>query len=136
VNPIEKDPLQRRLELFNWITLGFLLAVSLIFCSSDFTLGILLGGLISIVSFSWRRRDLKAVFRNLTKRSQGAFMVRYYIRFIVSGVAIYFIITKTTADVIGLVIGLSIVIINVVLTLLLNVMKKTDPEGGIGKEEP
>jgi MFS superfamily sulfate permease-like transporter len=136
VNPIEKDPLQRRLELLNWITLGFLLAVSLIFWSSDFTLGILLGGLISIVNFSWRQRDLKAVFRKLTKRSQSAFMVRYYIRFVVSGVAIYFIITKTTADVIGLVIGLSIVIINIAVSLVMHYLRKSDPPDGIEDEEP
>lgn len=136
MNPIEKDPLQRRLELLNWITLGFLLAVSLIFWSSDFTLGILLGGLISIVNFSWRQRDLKAVFRKLTKRSQSAFMVRYYIRFVVSGVAIYFIITKTTADVIGLVIGLSIVIINIAVSLVMHYLRKSDPPDGIEDEEP
>lgn len=136
MNPIEKDPLQRRLELLNWITLGFLLAVSLIFWSSDFTLGILLGGLISIVNFSWRQRDLKAVFRKLTKRSQSAFMVRYYIRFVVSGVAIYFIITKTTANVIGLVIGLSIVIINIAVALVMHYLRKSDPPDGIEDEEP
>jgi MFS superfamily sulfate permease-like transporter len=112
------------------------LATSLIFWSNDFTLGILLGGLISIVSFSWRRRDLKAIFRKLNTRSQSAFMVRYYIRFIVSAVAIYFIITKTTADVIGLLIGLSIVIINIVLTLLASFLKKPDLEDTIEKEDP
>lgn len=128
MNPIEKDPLQRRLEILNWITLGFLVSISLIFWSSDFTLGILLGGLISIASFTWRQRDLKAVFRNLTSRAQAAIMFRYYIRFIVSAVAIYFIITKTTADVIGLLIGLSLVIINIVLSLLIGLSKKNSVE--------
>lgn len=125
MNPIEKDPLQRRIEILNWITLGFLVAISLIFWSSDFTLGILIGGIISIVSFSWLQRDLKAVFRNLTSRAQSAIMFRYSIRFLVSAVAIYFIITKTTADVIGLLIGLSIVVINVILSLLIGLLKKT-----------
>jgi hypothetical protein len=125
VNPIEKDPLLRKLEILNWITLGFFIAISLLFWSPDFTLGILLGGLISIVSFTWRQRDLKAVFRNLTGRAQSAIMFRYYIRFFVSAVIIYFIITKTTADVVGLLIGLSIGVINVVLALLLSLSKKT-----------
>jgi MFS superfamily sulfate permease-like transporter len=128
VNPIEKDPLQRRLEILNWITLGFLVAISLIFWSGDFTLGIVLGGLISIVSFSWRQRDLKAVFQNLTSRAQSAIMFRYSIRFLVSAVAIYFIITKTTADVIGLLIGLSIVVFNIILSLLISLSKKNSIE--------
>ena len=124
MNPIEKDPLLRKLEILNWITLGFFIAISLLFWSTDFTLGILLGGLISIASFTWRQRDLKAVFRNLTGRAQGAIMFRYYIRFFASAVIIYLIITKTTADVVGLLIGLSIGVINIVLALLLSLSKK------------
>lgn len=110
--------------MLNWITLGFFIAASLLFWSIDFTLGILLGGLISIAGYTWRQRDLKAVFRNLTGRAQSAIMLRYYIRFFVSAVIIYFIITKTTADVVGLLIGLSIGVINIVLALLLSLSKK------------
>jgi hypothetical protein len=51
-------------------------------------------------------------------------MFRYYIRFFVSAVIIYFIITKTTVDVIGLLIGLSVVVINIVLTLVMGLSKK------------
>jgi hypothetical protein len=111
-------------------------AISLLFFSADFTLGILLGGLISVGSFSWRQRDLRVVFRNLTERSRSAIMFRYFIRFFVSAVLIFFIITKTSADVIGMVIGLSIVIISIVLTLLMGLMKKPDPEDKIEKEAP
>jgi hypothetical protein len=136
VNPIEKDPLQRKLEILNWIILGLFVAISLLFFSTEFTLGILLGGLISVGSFSWRQRDLRAVFRNLTERSRSAIMFRYFIRFFVSAVLIFFIITKTSADVIGMVIGLSIVIISIVLTLLMGLMKKPDPEDKIEKEAP
>jgi hypothetical protein len=136
VNPIEKDPLQRKLEILNWIILVLFVAISLLFFSADFTLGILLGGLISVGSFSWRQRDLRVVFRNLTERSRSAIMFRYFIRFFVSAVLIFFIITKTSADVIGMVIGLSIVIISIVLTLLMGLMKKPDPEDKIEKEAP
>jgi len=136
VNPIEKDPLQRKLEILNWIILGLFVALSLLFFSTDFTLGILLGGLISVVSFSWRQRDLRKVFRNLTERARSAIMFRYYIRFFVSAVLIYLIITRTSADVIGLLVGLSIVIINIVLTLLMGLMIKPDPADKIEEEAP
>ena len=136
MNHIEKDPLQRKLEILNWIILVLFVAISLLFFSADFTLGILLGGLISVAGFSWRQRDLRVVFRNLTERSRSAIMFRYFIRFFVSAVLIFFIITKTPADVIGMVIGLSIVIISIVLTLLMGLMKKPDPEDKIEKETP
>jgi MFS superfamily sulfate permease-like transporter len=135
VNPIEKDPLQRKLEILNWIILVLFVSISLLFFSTELTLGILLGGLISVGSFSWRQRDLRVVFRNLNERARSAIMFRYYIRFFVSAVLIYFIIANTSADVIGLLIGLSIVIINIFLTLLMNVMKKTDPGDKIEEEE-
>lgn len=128
MNPIGKDPLQRKLEILNWIILALLAAISLLFFSTDFTLGILMGGLISVISFSWRQRDLRKVFQNLTERARSAILFRYYVRFFVSAVLIYFIITETTADVIGLLIGLSIVIINIVLTLLASLMEKRNPE--------
>jgi len=135
VNPIEKDPLQQKLEILNWIILVLFVAISLLFFSTDFTLGILLGGLISVGSFSWRQRDLRAAFRNLTERSRSAIMFRYYIRFFVSAVLIYLIITQTSANVIGLLIGLSIVIINIVLTLLTTLMKKKDPGNMTGEQK-
>lgn len=124
MNPIEKDPLQRKLEILNWIILGLFVLISLLFWTFPFTLGILLGGLISIVNFFWLKRDLRAVFSNLTGRAKSAIMFRYYLRFFVSAVVIFFIISRTIVDVMGLLIGLSIVVINIVLTLLMGLSKK------------
>jgi hypothetical protein len=124
VNPIEKDPLQRKLEIFNWIILSLLVLISLLLWTIPFTLGILLGGLVSIINFFWLKRDLRVVFSNLTGRAKSVIMFRYYIRFFVSAVIIFFIITRTIVDVTGLLLGLSIVIINILLTLLVNLSKK------------
>ena len=124
MNPIEKDPLQRKLEILNWIILGLFVVVSLLFWTIPFTLGILLGGLISITNFFWLKRDLRMVFSNLTGRAKSAIMFRYYIRFFVSAVIIFLIISQTIVDVMGLLIGLSIVVINIVLTLLMGLSKK------------
>ena len=124
MNPIEKDPLQRKLEILNWIILGLFVLISLLFWTFPFTLGILLGGLISIINFFWLKRDLRAVFSNLTGRAKSAIMFRYYLRFFVSAVIIFFIISRTIVDVMGLLIGLSIVVINIVLTLLMGLSKK------------
>jgi len=124
VNPIEKDPLQQKLEKLNWAILALLVSISLIFMPMPFTLGVFLGGLISIVNFSWLKRDLRVVFGSLTARAKAAVMFRYYIRFFVSAVIIFFIITRTVADVMGLLVGLSIVVINIVLNLLMNLSKK------------
>jgi len=124
VNPIEKDPLQRKLEIFNLITLGLLVLISLMFWTIPFTLGILLGGLISVINFFWLKRDLRMVFSNLTGRAKSAILFRYYIRFFVSAIIIFLIITRTSVDIVGLLLGLSIVIMNIILTLLMSLSKK------------
>ena len=124
MSPIEKDPLQQKLEKLNWAILALLVLISLIFMKPPFTLGVLLGGLISIMNFIWLKRDLRVVFGSLTGRAKAAVMFRYYIRFFVSAVIIFFIITRTVADVLGLLVGLSIVVINIVLNLLMNLSKK------------
>jgi hypothetical protein len=103
-----------------------MITVSLIFTSSYFTLGILLGGLISILNFYWRQRDLTRVFSQMVSlKAKSSVMFRYYIRFAVTAILLFFIIARTPADVIGLLVGLSIVVINIVIqTILMACSKK------------
>jgi hypothetical protein len=124
VNRTEKDPLQKKLELTNWTILGIILAPSFIFLSQQFTLGVLLGGLISIVNFHWLGRDLRKVFSSLSDSSKSSIMFKYYIRFGITAVILYFIITGGLVDIIGLLVGLSLVVINVVFTVITTFSKK------------
>lgn len=92
----------------------------------EFSFGILIGGFISIVSFHWLGRDMRNLFRSASGFgiSRSAVLFRYYIRFIVTAVVLYFIISASYLDVIGLLIGLSLVIINIVLTIITTFAKK------------
>jgi hypothetical protein len=128
VNRTEKDPLQKRLEITNWILLAVLVAGSLFLQSTRFSLGILLGGLISIVNFHWLYRNLLSVFQKHLNRARAALMLRYYLRLAVTAIALYWIISRNLVDVIGLVIGLSVVVLNIVLTTLLVLSRKNHVE--------
>jgi len=128
VNRTEKDPLQKRLEITNWILLAVLVAGSLFLRSTRFSLGILLGGLISIVNFHWLYRNLLSVFQKHLNRARAALMLRYYLRLAVTAIALYWIISRNLVDVIGLVIGLSVVVLNIVLTTLLALSRKNHVE--------
>jgi len=123
LNPTEKDPLQKKLEWRNWIGLGVMLILSLVFMSMNFTMGILFGGLISIANYYWLYLSLRKAFRQLSDRSKTAVMVKYYIRFALTGVVLYFILTKTQADVIGLLLGLSVVVINIICSAFFEMSK-------------
>jgi hypothetical protein len=128
VNRIEKDPLQKRIEITNWLLFAVLAAGSLFLRSPRFTLGILLGGLISVVNFHWLYHNLLNIFTKNLKRAHSALMIRYYLRLAVTAIALYLIISRDIVDVIGLLIGLSIVILNIVLTTIMLISRKTHVE--------
>ena len=104
--------------------LGVFVLISLFAFSFRFSLGVLLGGLISIVNFHWLGRDLKKVFQSLNDNSKTRIMFKYYIRFAITAVVLYFVVSENTVDIIGLLIGLSVVLINIVLTTVITLTKK------------
>ena len=124
MNPTEKDPLQKRLEITNWILLAILVVGSLLLRSSRFSLGILSGGLISIVNFHWLYHNLLDVFTKHPSQARKALLLRYYIRLTVLAFVLYWIISGNLVDVIGLVIGLSVVVMNIIFTTILALSKK------------
>ena len=115
---IRKSILQRNIEIGNWVALGVILTFSFLFLSGRFALGVLLGGLVSIVNFYWLSRDLKGVLLRHADRAKPFMMMKYYIRFIVTGVVLFVVITRAPVDIFGLVLGLSVVVINVILTVI------------------
>ncbi len=128
MNPTGKDPLQKKIELRNALILGIMLVVSLPIMPYPFTLGILVGGIISIINFQWLGRDLKNIFARLSEKAKGFLMARYYIRLGVTAVILYFVITELPVDIIGLLLGLSLVVINIVVTTVMEFQKKILPE--------
>jgi hypothetical protein len=124
VNLREKDPLQKRLEITNWIILAVILVIGLTFGSTRFSLGILCGGLISVVNFHWLYRNLLSVFTKQMERAGKAILIRYYFRLALTAFVLYWVISGRLVDVIGLVIGLSVVFMNIVLTTILVLSKK------------
>lgn len=121
---IAKDPIQKKIEITNWIVLFVFFIFSLFFVSWKFSLGILIGGFISIVNFHWLGRSLRSVFQNPGGNVKGPVMVKYYIRLAATGVVLYLLISADTVSVIGLLIGLSVVVINILFTLITAVFSK------------
>ena len=107
--------------------LAVFVAVGAVLMPLRFALGVLLGGLISIVNFHWLGYDLRRVFKNLSDGSKARIMFKYYIRFAVTAVVLYFIVSSSIVDVIGLLVGLSVVLINIVVTVVMTLSKKKLP---------
>ncbi len=115
---IGKAILQRNIEIGNWVLLGVILAVSFLFLSSEFALGVFLGGLLSIINFHWLSKDLKNALSRHADKAKTFMMVKFYVRFIVTGVVLFVIITRTPVDIFGLILGLSVVVISVVSVVI------------------
>jgi hypothetical protein len=64
------------------------------------------------------------VFSRLSGRATSSVMFKYYIRFVVTAITLYFIISGDLVDIIGLLIGLSTVVIAMVLTTVVAYSKK------------
>ncbi|NLN38643.1 MAG: ATP synthase subunit I [Smithella sp.] len=128
MNPIVKDPLQKRLEITNWIILAVLFVVSFALAGPAFYLGVLLGGFISILNFHGMALGLRGLFRNPSGNVKGPTMVKYYIRLVLTAIVLFFLISTDTVNVIGLLIGLSVVVINMVFTVITALAKKNFSE--------
>lgn len=128
MNLIVKDPFQKRIEIANWIILAVIFIPALIFAPIKFSLGVLLGGFISIVNFHWMARGLRGIFENLNSNVKGPVLVKYYIRLALTAVVLFFLISSDIVNIIGLLIGLSIVVINIVITLIIALSKKNFTE--------
>jgi len=129
VDLIEKDPLQKRLESTNWIILVALVGSSLLLYTTRFSLGILCGGLISVVNFHCLYRNLMNIFTKHPDRAKKAILIHYYIRLAVTAFLLFWVISGNLVDIIGLVIGLSVVPLNMILTTILVLSKKNCIEG-------
>ena len=109
--------------------LAALVGASLLLNTSRFSLGILCGGLISVVNFHWLNRTLMSIFTLPPIRSKKAILIRYYIRLAVTAFILFWVISGSLVDIIGLVIGLSVVPLNIILTTILVLSKKNCVEG-------
>ena len=124
MNLIAKDPLQRKIEIVNWIILSIIFIPSLILGTFKFALGVLLGGFISILNFYWMKRSLSRVFERLPANVKGAVVFKYFIRLALTAIVLFFLISNDTVNIIGLIIGLSVVVLTIVVTVITTLSKK------------
>jgi hypothetical protein len=117
-----------KIESLGWFLLALLIAGSLPFRSYRLTLGIVLGGIISIMNFHMLYKNLKSFLVGDLSRAKAAVVRRYYIRMAVTAILLYLIISGNIADVFGLVIGLSVIVMDITVTAILTIFRKNTIE--------
>ncbi len=119
--------IQQRLLKFiaraNLIILTLLSGVALLASSKDFAVGIIVGGLIVSINFQLLYRTLRRSFSPPKTASIKMILLKYYVRFTISGLIIYVLISRQVVDPLGLCIGLSVVVASIILGTIFEAKK-------------
>ncbi len=102
----------------NWVLLGLATVLGILFAPFRFALGLLLGGLIVTVNFHLLYRTLKGALTPPHLSTHHAVIAKYYLRFTVSGLVIFWLISQKHVDPLGLVLGLSVVVMSILFATL------------------
>jgi hypothetical protein len=108
--------LYRTLKTANWLILLTLSLLSFFLMSSSWTMGVILGGLISIANLGLLQHTVRGVFssRQIDKTAKVTIVAKYYFRLLALGVILFVLITRGWVDPVGLALGLSTVVFSIV----------------------
>ena len=98
-----------------WIILLILASASYFFMGPSFTLGIILGGIIIIINFSFLKSAIVKAFQHnpLMRGKKPLLITKSFFRLFLLGSIIYALIKYKITDPVGLAIGLSIVFFSI-----------------------
>jgi len=112
------DQLLGEIARRNWILLAILVLLSLFWQSAPVTLGVLAGGLLAICGYLWLHHSLKRVLAEPSRHSARNFKVSYFVRLGSLAAALLLLIVVAKVNPLGLAVGLSVVVINILWTTL------------------
>lgn len=112
----------------NWLLLILVAMVSLMITATSFYLGVVAGGLIVAINFHLLKRTIEKDIRpdkvmEKGRSLTGRVLIKYYIRFVVSGILIFLLISNHLVHPLGLLTGLSVVVASVFLVTVLVVTR-------------
>ncbi len=96
----------------SWALLALLALVGLLTMSGRFALSVLAGGLLAIANFCWLRNILQRILQTQPDSATRYALLRYLLRLALLGAAV-FALLRTGIDVAGLLLGLSVLVINI-----------------------
>lgn len=120
MSPIEDLPgvMHRR----SWLILGVLLLASLPLRDADLSFGILCGGLVVIGGFIWLRRSLRLLLAEPDAGTKARYKFGYLVRLATLALVLGLLVAVIKVDALGLIIGLSVIVINILWTTIQQVL--------------
>jgi hypothetical protein len=115
--------LLRFITLTNWILFCIVTIAGFILAPGPFAWGILAGGLIVTINFQLLYRSLKKALTPPHLAKPKVVLGKYYIRFLVSALIIFILISDHYVNPIGLIIGLSVVVTSIFIAIFNEIRK-------------
>ena len=127
---MEWKTLYRVLRTLNWFILLILSLFSYFLMSPSWTLGVILGGVITIANFNLLQHTIRGVFssRGCDASGKVTIVAKYYLRLIGLGVILFVLITRGWVDPVGLAVGLSTVVFSIVVIGISMALKTSTTE--------
>jgi hypothetical protein len=127
--PTNDDRLLADLSRRNWWILGILVLLSLLWRSRAVTLGVAGGGLVAIGGFYWLHRSLICLLEPAGGRTRRGFQFSSVIRLMVLAAALFLLLVPGRVHPVGLAVGVSVVVINLIWTALARIFKDRTLDG-------
>lgn len=110
---ITDDNIVTVLHAGSWLLLAVMAFAGWLLVSLHFATGILCGGVLAIVNFYWLQSILRRALQLSKGKAQRFAMLRYLLRLGIIGFVTWFMIVHFKIDIIGLLLGLSVLVINI-----------------------
>ncbi len=121
----------RRLKIANCLVLAGLVVAGFIWRGREFALGILVGGLVAVINFHLLHQALKGMLERAAAlnpeeakgRAKAFFAARQMLRFFALLAVMFLLVSQGWVNIIGLVVGLSTVVLTLILAAIIEVIK-------------
>ena len=119
----------RRVEILNWVLAGILSVVAWLYYPALIARSVFIGGLLANISYLFLKKDLKNFLQGKLLHSgkiqmaKAQFYLKYYVRLTALALILYTLVRKQIVHPLGLLIGLSVVVFSIGITVA-SVIKK------------
>lgn len=118
-----EDQLLVELARRNWIILATFVVVSLVVAGPEFTLGVAGGGLTAVCGYQWLYQSLRKALAAQGTPAVKGFQVSYALRLGALAVMLVLLVAVVKVNPLGLIIGLSVVVLNILWATFRRVIK-------------
>ena len=115
---INDEQLLKEISKQNFVILLIFIGISIFWRSPVVTLGVIVGGGISVGAYMWLGSSLASIIKHPNRRSVRKFQVAFFFRLIVIGLLLYMAVAHWKVNPVALSVGLSVVVLSILIGTL------------------